>query len=187
VTGLARAFVAAVPPDEVLDALEARIAILAEEPSPLRWLPRQQWHITLAFLGRVDDAEALRAALVSVTCEHPPFTLQLGTGGAFPAPRRATVLWVGVALGAPEITGLATTVRAAAAGLADHAEDRPYHPHLTVARAPRPRSLTGPVDAIGTHPIGAPWTVTDVSVIESDTRPAGAVHTVQDRVPLGGP
>jgi RNA 2',3'-cyclic 3'-phosphodiesterase len=187
VTRLARAFVAVVPPDPVLDALAARIATLTQEPSPLRWLPRPQWHLTLAFLGHVDDADALRAALAHATRERSPFTLRLGAGGAFPTPRRATVLWVGLAPETPEIIGLATAVRDAAAGLADHAEDRPYHPHLTVARAPRPRPLTDLVDAIGTDPIGPPWTVTDISVMESDTRPTGAVHTVRDQLALGGP
>jgi RNA 2',3'-cyclic 3'-phosphodiesterase len=186
VTRLARAFVAVVPPDAVLDTLDARVATLTREAPSLRWLPRQQWHITLAFLGRVDDAEALSAALAVAVGERSPFTLRLGTGGAFPAPRRASVLWVGVAHGAPGVIGLAAIVEDAAAGLADHAEDRPYHPHLTVARAPRARSLTGLVDAIGTGPIGAPWTVPDVSVIESDTRPTGAVHSVRARIPLRG-
>jgi 2'-5' RNA ligase len=187
VTRLARAFVAVVPPDPVLDALAARIAPLTQEPSPLRWLPRRQWHLTLAFLGRVDDADALRAALADATRDRTPFGLRLGAGGAFPTPRRATVLWVGLAPETPEIMGLAAAVRDAAAGLAGHAEDRPYHPHLTVARTPRPRPLTDLVDAIGTGPIGPPWTVTDLSVIESDTRPAGAVHTVRDQLALGGP
>ena len=41
--------------------------------------------------------------------------------------------------------------------------------------------------ALGTDPIGPPWTVTDLSVIESDTRPTGAVHTVRDQLTLGGP
>jgi 2'-5' RNA ligase len=180
---LARAFVAVVPPDAVLDA---RVATLNREAPSLRWLPRAQRHITLAFLGRVDDADVLSTALAVAVRTRPPFTLRLGTGGAFPAPRRAVVLWVGVAHGGPDVIGLATTVQDAAAGLADHAEDRSYHPHLTVARAPRARSLTGLVDAIGTGPIGPPWAVTDVSVLESDTRPTGAVHTVQARIPLRG-
>jgi 2'-5' RNA ligase len=186
VTRLARAFVAIVPPDAVLDALDARVATLTREAPSLRWLPRAQRHITLAFLGRVDDADVLSAALAVAVREHAPFTLRLGTGGAFPAPRRASVLWVGVAHGGPDVIGLATAVQDAAAGFADHAEDRSYHPHLSVARAPRARSLTGLVDALGTGPIGPPWTATDVSVMESDTRPTGAVHTVQARIPLRG-
>jgi RNA 2',3'-cyclic 3'-phosphodiesterase len=183
---LARAFVAVVPPDAVLDTLDARVATLTREAPSLRWLPRRHWHITLAFLGRVEDADALSAGLAVAVRACSPFTLRLGTGGGFPVPRRASVLWVGVARGAPDVIGLATTVRNAAAGFAGHTEDRPYHPHLTVARAPRARSLTGLVDAIGTGPIGAPWTVTAVSVIESDTRPTGAVHAVEARIPLRG-
>jgi len=61
---------------------------------------------------------------------------------------------------------------------------RPYHPHLTLARAARPRPLGRLVDALGDAPMGPSWTVTDVAVVESDTRPSGAVHTVRDRLAL---
>jgi len=67
VTRLARAFVAVVPPDAVLDALHGQLASLTDEPSPLRWVPRHQQHLTLTFLGRVDDADALTDALASAT------------------------------------------------------------------------------------------------------------------------
>lgn len=185
-TRLARAFVAVVPPGAALDALDARIAKLQPQHAPLRWLPRAQWHITLAFLGRVDDADVLRDVLTTTARGTAPFALQLAGGGAFPIPRRATVLWVGVASEPPELVGLAEAVRTIGAPFGDHAEDRPYHPHLTVARAPRPRPLTDLVDHLGDEPIGPPWTVTRLAVIESDTRPTGAVHTVRDQLALGG-
>ncbi|HSO95893.1 MAG TPA: RNA 2',3'-cyclic phosphodiesterase [Acidimicrobiia bacterium] len=185
-TRLARAFVAVVPPGDVLDALAARIARLTPDAQPLRWLPRAQWHITLTFLGRVDDADALRDTLTTTARRGAPFALQLAAGGAFPTPRRAAVLWVGVA-DPPALVRLADAVRASGAPLGDHADDRPYHPHLTVARAPRPRNLTGLVESLGAEPIGPPWTVTHLAVLESDTRPTGAVHTVRDELALGGP
>ena len=94
------------------------------------------------------------------------------------------MLWVGVPHADP-LVALAAAVRDATRTLGYPDDERPYHPHLTLARAPRPRRLTHLVDALGTTPIGPPWTVTDVAVVESDTRPTGAVHTVWGQLPLG--
>lgn len=185
-TRLARAFVAVVPPDAVLEELQTRVGGLTDDTTPLRWLPRQQWHLTLAFLGGVDDADGLTGSLAGAARAVAPFALQLGGGGAFPSPRRASVLWVGVAAGGADLTALATTVSAASEGFARHAEDRPYHPHLTVARGARPRPLGGLVDALGPDPIGPPWSAREVRLVESDTRPDGAIHTVRARLRLEG-
>jgi 2'-5' RNA ligase len=186
VTRLARAFVAVVPSDAVLDALDARVRPLAGRAPALRWLPRHQWHLTLAFLGEVDDATVLTHALETATRDVAPFTIELAGAGAFPAPRRASILWVGVGAGASELTTLASVIRDATAGPTGPGDDRPYHPHLTIARAARPRRLADLVETIGPAPIGPACPVTHVALVESDTRPDGAVHTVRERLPLRG-
>jgi 2'-5' RNA ligase len=185
-TRLGRAFLAVVPPAAVLDAVAARLAPLAPGEA-LRWLPRPQWHVTLQFLGPVDDAEHLAAALEPVLATRTRCTAQLAGGGAFPTPRRATVLWIGVEP-AGALAGLAATVTAVTAVTAElgHVtEPRRYHPHLTVARAARPRPMTRAVDALGADPVGPPWTVAEVALVQSDLRPDGARHTVWRPLPLG--
>ena len=185
-TGLRRAFVAVTPTAPVLDALEPLVADLAACAPRLRWLPRMQWHLTLQFLGPVDDADELRTAVESAVAAHAPFAVQLAGGGAFPSARRGTVLWVGVHHD-DALVRLAEAVHAATRPLGHPHDERPYHPHLTLARGPRPRALTDLVETIGQAPIGPAWTVTEVAVVESDTRPTGAVHTVRDRLALRGP
>lgn len=184
-TGLRRAFVAVVPAAPVLDALEPLVADLAAHAPQLRWLPRPQWHLTLQFLGAVDDAAALREAVAAASAGHAAFDVQLAGGGAFPSVRRGAVLWVGVERN-DALVRLAAAVQDATQPLGHPPDDRPFHPHLTLARAPRPRALAELVETIGTGPVGPAWTVTDVAVVESDTRPTGAVHTVRDRLPLQG-
>ena len=183
-TRLARAFLAVVPPTPVLDALAERIEGLAPTEPPVRWLPRQQWHVTLQFLGAVDDAEALADAVGSVVAELRPFAARLAGGGAFPSAQRATVLWAGVEDPAP-LAALAEAVGHAIARLGYSLDERAYHPHVTVARAPRPRSLSHLVEGLGAGPLGPRWTVEDLALVVSDTRPQGAVHTEWTRRPLG--
>lgn len=184
-TRLARAFVAITPPAAVLDALDARLQPVRPIATGLRWLPRAQWHLTLQFLGAVPDAGALQAAVAAVAARSAPFSAQLAGAGAFPRPRRASVAWVGVADPVP-LAALAATVAAATAPLGFRADDRPYRPHLSVARSSRATPMTDVVEGIGAEAIGTTFAVDEIAVIESDTRPDAAVHTVRSRLPLEG-
>src|SRR5262249_44852213 len=78
----------------------------------------------------------------------PRFSARLAGGGAFPSARRASVLWIGVREPEP-LVRLARAVEAATAELGHRAEDRAFHPHLTVARARRPSAIRRPVDELG--------------------------------------
>ena len=183
-TRLARAFLAVVPSAAALDDVAGRLDPLRQAEPSLRWLPREQWHLTVQFLGPVDDAEELSEAIGRAVAGIVPFPVQLTGGGAFPSPRRAAVLWIGV--GEPEpLVALADAVTSATAELGHRAEERAYHPHLTVARTARPRSVIGLVEQLGAVGPGPAWTVADVALVASDTHPEGAVHTEWDRRPLG--
>lgn len=149
----------------------------------MRWTTRDQWHLTLQFLGRVGDVDALLDAVRAVASAVAPFEAQLGHGGAFPRPARAAILWVGLVRGADEVTALAAAVARETAKLGYEA-DEAFHPHLTLARAKQRRDLRPAVDAIGHEPVGPSWQVTDLVLFESDTRPDGARYTAISRVPL---
>ncbi len=183
-TRLARAFVALVPPEDVLEEVEHRVHALAEGEHHLRWLARPQWHLTIRFLGPVSDAETLVDELAPVVAAVPRFAVRLRGAGAFPSPRRAAVLWIGVDEPAP-VTALAAAVGRATASLGYPSEDRAFHPHLTVARAARPRPVTRLVEAVAEEAVGPAWTAERVALEVSDTRPSGAVHTVWADLPLG--
>jgi 2'-5' RNA ligase len=189
VTGLRRAFVAVVPPRDVLDAVERVLAPLRPVAPPrVRWMHDRQWHLTLQYLGRVAEADrddvvdSLRAVLAT----EPPLTLALGGAGAFPNEARAQVVWIGVDEGQAELAHLAAAVMRATDPFGfqpDHAE---FTAHLTVARSPRARSMSSVVRALGDGPVGPRWDVTDVVLMESETRPTGAVYHEIDRFALRG-
>jgi len=184
VTRLARAFLAVVPASPALDDVARRLASLREAEPDLRWLPREQWHLTLQFLGVVDDAEAVANAVGTAVAPVPQFSAELAGGGAFPSPRRASVLWIGVHEPEP-LVRLAGAIEDATAELGYRAEERVHHLHVTVARARRPQSVRGLVDELGGMGAGPAWTVADVALVASDTRPEGAVYREWGRRPLG--
>ena len=189
-SSLGRAFVAVVPPDHVLDAIEARVAPVRVAHGGLRWSRREQWHLTLRFLGAVPDGDGLVAALGDALTTVPTVPdVQLGGAGAFPNARRASVVWFGVRSGADALGDVASAVESASVAAGFVPEPRPFAAHLTVARVPRPRDVTAVLDALDAvdETVGAAWAVDDVVLVSSDTRPTGAVYEEIARIRLVGP
>ena len=107
----------------------------------LTWVKPDAMHLTLRFLGEV-DAEPLGrfGKLLSEGYEGlSPFELRICGTGAFPNGRRPSVLWVGVEPSAGPLTRVQEVAERAAREIGLAAEDRAFHPHLTVARVKDPR------------------------------------------------
>jgi 2'-5' RNA ligase len=101
----------------------------------LRWLPKEQLHLTLSFLGEVEAAaeDRLRQALGEVRV--PPFFLPLRGVGVFDSGSRPSVVWVGVGKGHPHLFALHRRIQDAILRVGLEPDLRPFHPHVTVGRA----------------------------------------------------
>ena len=177
---MTRAFVAVSPPPEVLDAVGAHVEVLTVPGA--RFTSREQWHLTLQFLGNHVDLDAVANSLAGLDVGAGP--AQLGGAGAFPKPKRGVILWLGLARGAELLTHLAAEVGTLLAPLGYEPDDRPFHPHLTLARCKRPTDLRDAITALGEEPVGVPWTVDEVVLYESDLRNDGARYTRRASVAL---
>ena len=142
-----RSFVAIVLPVEVKAALDGYTQTLrgAVPAGVVRWVPAANIHLTLSFLGEVDEAAlpAVKAALRRVAAAHPPHTLRVGGVGCFPGAAAAAaaprVVWAGVEEGSGALAALQTDVAACLVPLGFPKERRPFSPHLTLGRvADRP-------------------------------------------------
>lgn len=153
--------------------------------SPVRWADPATVHLTLAFLGGLDRTEvrAVTEIVRKVAAARAPFAWAPAGFGAFPSPRRARVLWIGVDPGDPPVRRLQSDLDDALrqAGLLA-GDDKPFTPHLTVGRL-RGRG----------HPVHLPdgWHgPTDraeaVTVFASELRPEGPRHHVLTTAPLLG-
>lgn len=177
---MTRAFVAVRPPDDVLDAVAAWLG--APDLPSARFTARGQWHVTLQFLGNRADVEAVTDALAPLAVAAGP--ARFGGAGAFPNERRARVLWLGLVEGAELLVQLAAAVGALLAPLGHAPEERPYHPHLTLARLKVPSDVRPLVEQLGPGAVGGAWTVRDVVVYESRLRRSGAEYEARARIPL---
>jgi len=159
-----RLFVAVMPPTQALDELRSATEVMRSAHPRLRWSLPDQWHLTLAFLGEVgDEARAdLSARLSRAADRHPPMRLALHGAGRF----GHGVLWTRVAGDVAELRGLAASVRAAARRAGIDIEDRPYRPHLTLARGRDGVDLRPIVDALAGF-AGRTWTAGELHLVRS--------------------
>lgn len=179
---MGRGFVAAVPPDDVLDAVDAALSGI-EIPQTARRTTRPQWHLTLQFLGNRVDFAAVAGALEALAVRRG--TVCIGAAGAFPNERRGRVLWLGVSEGDALLSQLAASIGALLAPIGYPPEERRYHAHLTLARLKSPTDLRPVVAALGPGPVGHAFPVEEVVLFQSKTSRAGAEYTARARFPLG--
>jgi 2'-5' RNA ligase len=152
-----RLFVAVWPPPEVV----ARLGELRRrDRDGVRWTTADQWHVTLRFLGEVDDSAPVIDALVRA--QLTPAEARLG-------PASESFGRHVVAVPVAGLDDLARGVIAATAAFGKPPPDRDYHGHITLARLRlgNPRSLAG-------APIEARWAVEDVRLVRSHLHPDGA-------------
>jgi RNA 2',3'-cyclic 3'-phosphodiesterase len=112
-------------------------ALLSLDPHlrGLRWLPAEQLHLTLSFLGNVEvqAEERLRGTLREVRVF--PFLLPLRGAGIFSSRGQVSVVWVGVGKGHPHLFALHRRIQDAVLRAGLEADLQPFHPHVTVGRA----------------------------------------------------
>lgn len=136
-------------------------------------------HCTLKFLGPTspDTAAALGAALPGALADCRPFSAELQGVGTFPNAERPTVVWAGLA--APELIDLQQKLESLAAGFGFVPENRPFHPHVTLARVKYrpPPQLRQLLEQHATTRWGT-FDVTAVEFLKSTPTPAGSRYEV---------
>lgn len=175
-----RAFVAINLPDAERVRLHASLAPLRALSLPVRWLPPESLHITLKFLGEIDDAQVARVeeVLGHVAAEVTAFHIDAGGVGAFPNLSRPRVWWLGVR----DHAGLMHAQSALETALAPagyRREERPFSPHITIGRtrSNQRRLRAAADDAIRRVDYRARIDVASIDLMESRLSPDGARYT----------
>ena len=134
-----RLFLAINIPHVVRLEIVAASAALRDVAPELGWVAEDRLHLTLRFLGEVDEARVseIAAAVSGVAGRHREFEIDLGGIGAFPNFRRARVVWMGVTHEA-RLELLHHDVELACESLGFDVEGRAFRPHLTLARVKTP-------------------------------------------------
>ena len=177
--GRRRLFIALWPPADVIEQLGA-----LERPGRkgLRWTTADQWHVTLRFLGSVEEQaeRALRYALARVEWDGFGATgLRAGPGPTI----LGRTIWALPIEGAAPLADISARTANAALLDAPPGHDRPFRGHITLARAKTPAALRD----LPAEPFQAEWDATEVTLVSSTLAPTGARYEIVDKWSLTRP
>jgi 2'-5' RNA ligase len=174
-----RLFVALEIPGEIRDALALVLKELRGFAPLAKWVRAENLHVTLKFLGETesDKVSAIANALGSIRSEQP-ITLEFRGLGFFPNEKRPRVFWVGME-SSPNLKILAEEIDQRLSRLGFPREDRPFTPHLTLARLNPPGlppKLGYAVAENSSRNFGF-FTTREFHLIESKLKSTGAEYT----------
>ncbi|NWG05961.1 MAG: RNA 2',3'-cyclic phosphodiesterase [Chloroflexi bacterium] len=186
-----RAFIAVDIPHEIQQAIHQATTNFRQAVGAfIRWVPTENLHLTLKFLGDVSPAsvdlltQMLRVEAGSAHC----FDMHLGGLGSFPSLRRPRVIYIGIQ--APGgLEALQHGVESASRRLGYEADERAFSPHLTIGRVRQDVSPSDQqkvrqalerfhIDSLGTARVDS------VHLYKSDLKPSGSVYTKLFSAPL---
>ena len=153
----------------------------------VRWIPEQNLHITLSFLGEVGED---RASVVTDRLTGPwpasPFTVDVAGAGAFPQAGPVRILWLGITSGADRLIQMYGELCDRLGSLGFEAEKRPYHPHITIGRVKVAGSAASRKarEVLGAGTRVTSSRVQSLTLFRSCLSPAGARYEPLLRVPL---
>lgn len=155
---------------------------LKESGADVKWVSEENLHITLKFLGYVENERmaAVCDAVKSAVDGLRPFDMSLSGVGAFPKPARPSVVWVGVRSGSEELKALAKQVEVAMERIGFAPEPRKFSAHVTVGRvksAAGSHKLREAIERLRDEPVDSAR-VSGVAVMKSELYRTGPVYTV---------
>jgi 2'-5' RNA ligase len=163
---------------DVIGKLETTLARL-RPTAPIRWSRPENLHITTKFIGEWPEPrlEELKTSLAAVPGREP-ISVHVRDLGAFLNPKKPRIFWCGI--DAPGLEALAADTEAATAALGVRTEERPYSPHITLARIDQGFDMTALRNAVtgggGSLDFGR-FEARSFFLYRSQAKPGGSVYT----------
>lgn len=188
---LLRAFIAVEIPEEILQAVGEATAEMRRVIGPrVRWVPTQNMHLTLKFLGDITPSNVdMLSQMVRAQAElFPCFDIHVGGLGSFPSLKRPRVIFIGIQAPAA-LEALQRGIESASHRLGYESEDRGFSPHLTLGRVKQGVTATElqlirraleetTIDSLGAARVDS------VHLYKSDLKPSGSIYTRLYSAPL---
>ncbi|MCX7919960.1 MAG: RNA 2',3'-cyclic phosphodiesterase [bacterium] len=176
-----RSFIAIPLPEEIHHRLAEFQTSLKKYHADISWVKPENIHLTLQFLGEIEPnlVEKVERCLAEIVPTQSVFPFEIAGTGVFPNPQKARVLWVGVTQGKEQIVQLQSAIEKSLRKLDIRAEERKFHPHLTLGRVRSSKNLDAVVTELLNHNNVSFGTVavTEVILFSSQLSPSGAIYT----------
>jgi 2'-5' RNA ligase len=180
-----RTFLALEIPEEIVAYLKKCIDRLARRTTDVRWVRNEGIHITVKFLGEIEEALAfrMRDVLSPVGALFGPVHARLGALDAFPSARSARVIVVRLRQGSEEMQAVFSEIEERLAGIDVEKEKRGLTPHITLGRrrAPKPFPNGDPLPIEERE-----FVVENLVLFKSTLTPGGAIYAPIWKIKLGG-
>lgn len=185
-----RTFIAVPLSQGIRDRLQSIRIPVARQLQDVKWVEAENQHVTLVFLGEVDNREvpqvcSLAQDAVSLA-DVTAFSLRVKGIGCFPNIRRPRVIWAGIEQGADELIRVHDALEATLETMGYRREERRYTPHITLGRTKSdgPLSqLTNWLTESERVDVGE-MIVDEIHIMGSELLRSGPHYTVLGRVPL---
>jgi 2'-5' RNA ligase len=170
---------------ELIARLRSTAATLAPR-SRITWTTADRLHVTIRFIGHVDDerSDAIRAAL-ALPLAVEPFDMTIAGVGTFPPRGAARVVWAGLTMGRDRLMAIEGMLSERLTRIGVPREERPYSPHLTLARVRDAAGLRSAalVDHVRDMTLGT-IRVDAITLFESRLSPKGPTYVALQRTAL---
>ncbi len=179
-----RSFIAVEIPEQVRSDITRIINRFAREDFSVKWVKHENLHITLLFLGDIDNnfLENSIKALTDISGKEKSFDMSLKGLGAFPSPKSPRVIWIGAETGAKELSSLQEKIETAFTQIGYKPEEKKFHPHLTIGRVRERLSIA---DKIFTTEFSSPvFIIESLVLFKSTLTPQGPIYEKIKTFPL---
>ena len=175
-----RCFIAIELSKEIKDALAQVEDEFKKTISGVKWLKPDNIHLTLKFLGNVEEEniEKVKDVLAQTASQAGPFKIKLSSPGAFPGPGNPRVIWIGIEEGKNETSSLVNILESELAPLGIEKKSRAFHPHLTLARVKFLKDKNSLKNALTRIQVPqTEMTASKITLFQSTLTREGAVYT----------
>jgi 2'-5' RNA ligase len=177
-----RAFLAIVPPENILQELSRMQETLKREISGrISWIKLQSQHLTLKFFGDITKADVnnICASVSRRTASEPSLNLKIESLGVFPDVRKPRVLWCGVTGDGEKLSALQKQLEVDFEGIGFPRENLQFQSHLTLGRIRESHGINGITEALNKHKsfTAGIFECRQLILFQSMLSPQGAVYT----------
>jgi len=184
-----RTFIAISVPERVKNNIEELQRQLKRGGGHLKWIRTESIHLTLKFLGDVEESkiDTIADSVHKAVSSQQPFIISVSGTGAFPNIKRPRVLWAGIDEGKEILTSLATGIDRACTALGFKPEKRKFSAHLTIGRVKSSKNIQNTLNTMNSTDFeGGSFRAEEIQIIKSELRPEGAKYTPLHTIKLEG-
>ena len=151
----------------------------------IRWIPLDNIHLTLSFLGNISDKDIPNIVQSLENCiTSKYFKIKIESRGVFPSANFPKILWIGIGKGADELTLLQKEIERSVRKFNKISRKEKFKPHITIARIRRSRLKIDVLPFLNTVYSPIELDITSICLYESILLPEGSRYTILTEFPL---